>query len=391
MLLAALAGRAQYQLPNPGFEQWDNGNINAEPSHWNSFATSDGSYSSIASSPHHYHRSGGRPGTAGSNYLTIYSTSVWGVVANGNMTTGRVHAGGMSSSSTNNYNYTQRNNGDHCQPFSGTPDSMYLWVSFFAANASSQAQVSAIIHGNNDFRSPNDESSPSLYCGKAQGRFARTTQSPSTMQWQQIKVPFNYNGTSTPSYLLLNITTNYTPGEGSSNDSLSIDDIEFIYSAWLTDITVNGTTVEGFTMDVFDYNLTLADTADLSAVVAVQTQADDASHDISIARLTDSTAQVTITVTAEDGVTVKVYHLNLYAPILANVGLDIAAVPTVTAYPNPTTGKLAINAKGHVTLCDIKGRELMAAEGHAVFDLGTLPTGIYMLRCNTSVQRIIKL
>ena len=65
LLAFAVVGRAQYQLPNPGFEQWDGTSITAEPTHWNSFATSDGSFASLASSPHHYHRNGGRPGAAG--------------------------------------------------------------------------------------------------------------------------------------------------------------------------------------------------------------------------------------------------------------------------------------------------------------------------------------
>ena len=44
LLALALAGRAQHQLPNPGFELWDGG-VTSEPTHWNSFATSDGTFS----------------------------------------------------------------------------------------------------------------------------------------------------------------------------------------------------------------------------------------------------------------------------------------------------------------------------------------------------------
>ena len=56
-----LSGNAQnYQLLNPGFEEWESSNISAEPVHWNSFATSDGAMAMLASTPHHYHRNGGR-------------------------------------------------------------------------------------------------------------------------------------------------------------------------------------------------------------------------------------------------------------------------------------------------------------------------------------------
>ncbi len=340
MVIAAFTVQAQYQLPNPGFEQWDGTAVDAEPSNWNSFATSDGTYSGMASTPHHYHRNGGRPGTSGSSYLTIYSKSVIGVVANGNMTTGRIHAGGMTASSSNNYNYTQRENSAHCQPFTGTPDSMYVWVSFYAASTSSQAQVKAIIHGNTNFQAPNHENNAAFYCGMAVANFTRTTSSSSSMQWQQVKVPFNYGGLSTANYILINLTTNGVAGSGSVNDSLSIDDIEFIYSAWLTDLTLNGTTVDGFSMGVFDYSVTLADTAALSAaVVAVQTQVADATPVITTSRLTDSTAQVTVTVTAEDGVTVKEYHVNLNAPM-----------PTPAPGPNTDTVQYTVTVTCDTTM-----------------------------------------
>ena len=51
LAMASLMAYAQHQLPNPGFEQWDGGNT-SEPTHWNSFATSDGNYATLASSPH---------------------------------------------------------------------------------------------------------------------------------------------------------------------------------------------------------------------------------------------------------------------------------------------------------------------------------------------------
>lgn len=397
LTIAAGIAYAQYQLPNPGFEEWDNSNINAEPTQWNSFATSDGTWASLASTPHHYHRSGGRPGTNGSSYLTIYSSSTLGIVVNGNMTTGRLHAGSMSVSSSDNYNYTQRSNSSHCQPFSGTPDSMYAWVSFYASNASSQAQISAIIHGDNDFRSPNQENDPSLYCGIAQTRLTRTTESASTMQWQQLKVAFNYSGHSSANYLLLNMTTNYTPGSGNANDSLSIDDIEFIYSAWLTGISINGIPVDGFRMDGFDYSFALPDTASLTNVeIEATTQANDASASITTVRLTDSTALATIAVTAEDNATTKEYHLALNAPMPHEedpVGIsDCESLDkSIRAYPNPVADKLTITTTGAMTLYDFSGRELMHIAGPTVIDLSTLPSGIYLLRNETSSLRLLKL
>ena len=398
-LVCAVAA-AQYQLPNAGFEQWDGGNT-SEPASWNTFSSSDGSFAVLASSNHHYRRSGGRPGTDGSYYLTIYTQSIFGINANGNMTTGRIHAGAMQAASSENYNYTQRADADHCQPFTGTPDSMYVWVSYYAASASSQAQVSAILHGDNDFKAPNQEGDASLYCGKAQVAFSRTTASATSMQWQQLKVPFVYDGTASANYMLVNLTTNITPGGGDANDSLSVDDIEFVYSSWLDSLLVNGQAVEGFSKSVFAYSMAIGDTAALhAAVVTGIPEVSDATVDIARAYTNDSTATVIITVTAEDGVTVHTYTITLNATMPSvpepnpNVGIEVddGAEPVFAVYPNPAVDKVSVTADGTVTLHDLGGRTLstQTVYGTASFDLTGLPAGTYVLRCGNRAQSIVK-
>lgn len=404
--LACAAASAQYQLPNGGFEEWD-GNATSEPASWNTFSSSDGSLASLASSNHHYRRNGGRPGTDGSFYLTIYTQSIFGIKANGNMTTGRIHAGAMQAASSENYNYTQRSNANHCQPFTGTPDSMYVWVSYYAASATSQAQVSAILHGDNDFKAPNQEGDASLYCGKAQAAVSRTTTSASSMQWQQLKVPFVYDGTASASYMLVNLTTNITPGGGDANDSLSVDDIEFIYSSWLDSLLVNGQPVDGFSKTVFAYSMAIGDTAALhAAAVTGIPETGDATVDIARAYINDSTATVTVTVTAEDGVSVHTYTITLNATMPPapdpdpdpnpdpNVGIEEndGTEPVFAVYPNPAVDKVSVTAEGTVTLHDLGGRTLATrtVHGTAVFDLTGLPAGTYVLRCGNRAQGIVK-
>ena len=174
MLMACLSARGQYQLENSGFEQWDGDNT-SEPAHWNTFSSADGSYAGLASSNHHYRRAGGRPGSSGNYYLTIYTRSIMGVKANGNMTTGRIHAGAMSATSSDNYNYTQRSNDAFSQAFTATPDSLRVWVSYYAADAASEASVEVFIHGDCDFRTPNDAGDKSLEWGHARVAVTRTT------------------------------------------------------------------------------------------------------------------------------------------------------------------------------------------------------------------------
>ena len=395
LVAAMTAATAQYQLPNAGFEQWDGGET-SEPTHWNSFATSDGDYASLASSTHHYRRSGHRPGGTGSRYLTIYTKSMlFGAVkANGNMTTGRIHAGSMSASDSENYNYTQRGNGEHSCPFTATPDSMYVWVSYYASSGSSQAQVSAILHGDSDFKAPNEESDASKYAARAVARCTRTTSSATAMQWQWLKVPFVYDGSAAPAYMLVNITTNVTPGGGSANDSLSVDDIELIYSAWLTGISLDGLPLTAFEKGRLDYRVRVADTGALTTTaVEWETEVADARVEMERRRLDDTTMRVELRVTAEDGETEHTYTVTLTTDPAAPSGIDAAAEGSrIGVYPNPTTQRITVEADGEVTIVDLDGRELMRREVHGkeVIDLGGWPDGVYMVRCGNGVRCVVK-
>ena len=396
-LFAAPSLNAQtiYQLPNAGFEQWDSDELTAEPTNWNSFATSDGPWASLASSPHHYHRHGSRPGGTGSHYLTIYTQSIIGIKANGNMTTGRIHAGGITPTSSDNYNYTERSNADHSLPFTATPDSMYVWVSFDAYHTGSEAQVEAILHGDNDFKAPNDVTDRSLYKGRAVVHTTRTTEYPDRMGWTLLKCPFNYNGTSTGNYMLVNMTTNNSPGAGEGDDSLSIDDITFIYSSWLTGLSVNGTPVADFDKGRLNYTVRLADTSLLmNSQIEASTEVSDATVSMTQERLSDTTASVLITVRAEDSVTVHQYSILLTAPTLPDpVSItDPDQAPRLQAYPNPVHDLLTVTAEGPVTLSDLAGRTLIQRECHGTtqFDLSRLATGTYLLRHDGTVQKIVK-
>ena len=394
-LLATVSLSAQnnYQLPNNGFESWDGSANDAEPTHWNSFATCDGSWSSLASSTHHYHRHGSRPGGTGSHYLTIYTQSILGIKANGNMTTGRIHAGSLSASSSDNYNYTERSNADHSCPFTATPDSMYVWVSFYAGSGNSVAQVEAVLHGNSDFKAPNDVSNTSLYKGRAVAEFTRTTTSDSQMQWQLMKVPFVYNGTSTANYMLVNMTTNKNPGEGDGYDSLSIDDIEFIYSAWLTSIKVNGEAVEGFQKDNFYYSVSFEDMDALqSAAVEGVTEVSDATVSVSRETISDTSVRVILTVKAEDSVTVREYHVVLSTGMPVVSIADVQQEEALRVYPNPVENVLNVKGDGRVMVCDVTGRVVKETEscGSVQLDLGSLPAGVYFVRNGGKSVKIIK-
>ena len=318
-----------------------------------------------------------------------------GIKANGNMTTGRVHAGSMSASSSDNYNYTQRSNSNHCQPFTATPDSMYVWVSFYAGSSSSTAQIAAIIHGDSDFKSPNEESSPSLYKGRAIAQLQRTTSSASQMSWQQLKVPFVYDGTSSANYILVNMTTNYIPGSGDKNDSLSIDDIEFIYSAWLTDITFNGCTIDGFSKGCFNYAIHVDDLATIGTDnVGCTTEANDATVVKTATNIDDTTILIRLTVTAEDGTTQKIYRITATNGTPGEpLSINEASVERPIIYPNPAKDHITANIDGTMEIVDMQGRKALyrKVNRNESIDICHLPNGLYTVIINgTTKRKLIK-
>ena len=305
------------------------------------------------------------------------------------MTTGRVHAGSMTASSSDNYNYTQRSNSNHCQPFTATPDSMYVWVSFYAGSSSSTAQIEAIIHGDNDFKAPNDFSNTSLFKGRATAQTTRTTSSASSMSWQQLKVPFVYSGSSSANYMLINMTTNKNAGAGDKNDSLSIDDIVFIYSAWLTDITVDGTTIEGFAKGKFNYAVHVDDLTAFSADnIGCTTEVGDASVEKTIATVDDTTVRITLTVTAEDGTTQKVYNVTVTSgapsdPLaIQNPEADIQTL----VFPNPAKDYLTAACDGLLEIVDMQGRVVLSRHCCAgeQIAISHLPRGLYTAILDTN-------
>lgn len=383
-----------YQLPNPGFEQWDAGGESAEPSHWNSFATSDGSLAGFASAPHHFRRNGGRPQSDGSHFLTIYSTSILGIVANGNMTTGRIHAGSMQAGGAENYNYTQRADADFSQPFTATPDSMYFWVSYYSESSESMASISAFLHGDNDFRDPTDKTDQSKYAANAIAYFSRTTPSKYTYSWTQVRVPFVYDGTAAPAYILMSLATNKDAGAGAAYDSLSIDDIQFVYSSWLTSITVNGTSIADFAKDKFSYEIVFQTPEELrQAQIGFEKEVADASVYVDTMS-TDSQVSYSLVVVAEDGVTTHTYTVSLTCD---PVGVALVDKAQFCVYPNPTTDRVSIQSQGasHIVLRDLSGkvvlnRNFATPTTWCQLDISSLPQGVYLLSVDGTTRTFVK-
>ena len=253
LLLPCLAqAQERPQIKNGDFESWtfDGENL---PDYFNSFQTADGSWagSGYSASNRQVKRSTDtRPGSSGKYSCLIWSRKIqflWiKVIAQGNMTTGRLHAGATSADDPDNYNYSDRdgsntNNGftNPCaMPFTGRPDSLVAWVKFSPNGTDSShpyAKLAAIIHDDCDYRDIYNKTydQSKLVATAANNTIAKTN------GWKRISIPFVYTGNSAqPRYILLSVATNAYPGGGNENDQLLIDDIQLIYNPTSYDLSI---------------------------------------------------------------------------------------------------------------------------------------------------------
>jgi hypothetical protein len=230
---AVFAQKSEYingteQIGNHNFENFDNlGAKEEEPTHWNSFMTNTGSIASLARSKQVERSDQTRPGSTGQYSARIYSRSVVGVSANGNLTTGRINAGSTTPSSDDNYNFTDRNAEAHCHPFVSIPDSLVVWLKFNPNNASHEGSFEVIFHNNNNTRAPKTNTNEVV-------AYANAFFGKKNAEWQRISIPFDKKPNTDVRFCLINITTNKTPGGGGSSDELFIDDLLFVYNPTLT-------------------------------------------------------------------------------------------------------------------------------------------------------------
>lgn len=218
------------QLNNSDFEKWEGSGNTYEPTDWNSFGTGTGSQIGTAVSMGGTHMSEStdvRPGSNGQKSVKIWTTSIFGIKANGNITTGRINAGAMNAQDPQNYNFTDITTEEFSERLNSRPDSLTVWVKYTSASSDSKARVSAIIHDNYSYRDPSgsDAESPNHVVANAELNFSNNGGA-----WQRLSIPFNYKGNQlNPDFLLVSFTSNMTPGGGSADDAVFIDDMCLIY------------------------------------------------------------------------------------------------------------------------------------------------------------------
>ena len=285
LFLIPFTSYGQYQLPNPGFENWES---NGEPTGFHSFNTATGSLSNFAGNSNQLsQQSDVRPGSSGSSSAKISARNILGNNANGNLTTGQIVAGSMTASSTDNHNKSYPSNTGYNQPFTGKPDAITIWTKYVPGNSGDYARVNAVIHGNSNYQDPENTDYSNIKFAQATLNYLAA----SGNGWQQLNIPFNViNNNVKPAYILISFSTNKSAGGGSSNDAVYIDDIEFIYNSRLTSLKVGGSDLSGFDKNTYNYTYRVNSLNSLPAITATP---DGLGASVS-QNITDGTATITV-------------------------------------------------------------------------------------------------
>ncbi len=192
------------------------------------------------------------------NAVAIKSKSVAGIAkANGNLTTGNIVMGSTTPANKLNHNETNRSMGaDGSLEFIGLPDSIEFYTKYKKGeNGDYNGNALVIVHGDCDYADPIQEKGDIYTKEDYVVADAQITITPST-DWTRFVsslvyyTPAKVDLENDKRYLLLNMTTNPTPG-GSAGDVLIVDDIRFIYNSKLQALTYDGVDLLDGNKDAF--------------------------------------------------------------------------------------------------------------------------------------------
>ena len=249
-----------YQMPNPGFEMWHSSDeTHVEPNGWHSFESATGGLETLAG--HHLTKS--KNAHSGEACARIYSSSFFGIIANGTMTTGRLNAGSAIATDPENHAYLDTSlpdidgGGDpFFVPMYSRPDSVAVWMKFRQGSANPDhpyATISAVITDGTYYQDPEDKEYTNVVARAKNNKIATTNG-----EWVRVTAPFVYTENSVaPQAVLITISTNADAGQGSDGDEVLVDDIQFIYNAKATGLRIKGMDVPGFSPDVMGYEMEL--------------------------------------------------------------------------------------------------------------------------------------
>jgi hypothetical protein len=219
LLLTPFVLFSQTPIPNGGMENWQNiGAANEEPTDWNSNKTGGG-FANLPGQTCFRETTNIHSGTYSAR---IRTGSYLGTPVNGVMTLGKVQAPTFTPS--DGFNETVQADANFSEAIVSVPDSIVFWAKYVPQDGTDSARVSVTIHDAYDLNDP-QESNGSHSRARAVKNF-RTGG-----VFVRMSVPFvTVNAGVSPLYMLATFTSSKTPGVGTSNTILYIDDVSFIYN-----------------------------------------------------------------------------------------------------------------------------------------------------------------
>ena len=151
--------------------------------------------------------------------------------------------------------------------------------------------------------------------------------------------------------------------------------------ASLSEINVNGISIDGFHPDSLEYVFPVS--SEFIGIPKLDAIPNDPAAEVSITQATEVPGVATITVTAEDGTTIKTYTVN-FTFITGSTNFQLGNVLNI--YPNPATNQLKIDLSAKlkpfkVTITDMNGNCVFSGfiDSSDVLDTSKLSSGTYSI------------
>lgn len=301
-----------FQLPNSDMESWTNSY--GEPDRWHGFKTAGGGFASTSAGLVKLEQSDDVRSGATGHSAVMTANSLFGIVANGTMTNGKLMAGSMSATDPKNHAEMDKANGtdDFYMPLYAKPDKFNVWLKYEqgTTNANFKANVSVKTFDGTYYQEPTDKEYTNLSGSIVGGQIPAS-------DWTHYSFPFDYdsyaaNGAASEA-IFVTFSTNGNPGEGSKNDALYVDDMELVYLGNMTDLRYQGQTIQGWNPAVTTYSMEIAGepnlddfTATIEGASAVVTK--------TMERNADGSYRIAISVVAADLQTATCYIINVTEP-----------------------------------------------------------------------------
>ncbi|MDY6300289.1 MAG: PCMD domain-containing protein [Bacteroidales bacterium] len=301
-----------FQLPNSDMESWTNSY--GEPDRWHGFKTAGGTFASASAGLVKLEQSDDVRSGATGHSAVMTANSLFGIVANGTMTNGKLMAGSMSATDTKNHAEMDKQNGtdDFYMPLYAKPDKFNVWLKYHqgTTNANNKANVSVKTFDGTYYQEPTDKEYTNLSGSIVGGQITAG-------DWTHYSFPFDYdsyaaNGAASEA-IFVTFSTNGNPGEGSKNDALYVDDMELVYLGNMTDLRYQGQTIQGWNPAVTTYSMEIAGepnlndfTATIEGASAVVTK--------TMERNADGSYRIAISVVSGDLQNASCYIINVTEP-----------------------------------------------------------------------------